>query len=79
MSKRKVKEPQGDNVAMVLLQSKRTIYFGTKMSRHAINATDWATLYIFVVRQRTTTKRMQIILNNTMIYLQRNIEHICIS
>lgn len=58
MSKRKKKEPQGDNVAMVLFQGKGTINFGTKTSRCAIIVANWATLCIFAIRQRTTTKRM---------------------
>lgn len=51
MSKKKEKEPQDNDVMMLLHQDKGTIHFGVKMTRRATIVIDQAILYIFVTKQ----------------------------
>lgn len=51
ISKKKEKEPQDNDVVILLHQDKGTIHFGVKMARRATIMTPQATLHIFVTNQ----------------------------
>lgn len=51
ISKKKEKEPQDNDVVILLDQDKGTIHFGVEMARRATIMTPQATLHIFVTNQ----------------------------
>ncbi len=58
VSKRKEKEPQGDDATLVSMQGRgRPRHLHGKRPRHATIVANQATLHVFASRPRTTTRR----------------------